>query len=782
MNTVAPPSTGGCPVDYNAPSRGFTGEASPTGCPVSHEAAEFDPFGTRYQVDPAEALKWFRNKEPVFYSPKLDYWVVTRFDDIKAIWADHHTFASTNVLDPMVPRCPEAQEILQSYGFAMSRTLINETEPMRMIRRRMLKDSFAPEALQAQLPLMQRLTTQLVDRFIDRGHADLVQEMLWDLPLLVALHFLGVEDDDIPKLRRFTVAHTVNTWGKPTREQQIAVAQNLGQFWQFSSQILDRMRATPDGPGWMRLQVRLNREHPDIFTDSYLNSMMLAVIGAAHETTASSISNALRLLLSDGRAWEQMCENPALIPNAMEECLRFEGALVSWRRKATRTVVIGGVTIPEGANILAVTVAGNRDERHFENPDVLDLYRDNTADHFTFGYGAHQCLGKNIGRMEMCVIGEELVRRLPHMRLAPDQEFTFLPNLSFRAPDHIHVEWDPSRNPERRDPAILTGRRSFPVGAPQREAVVRLGRIRAITPDGAGVKRFEIEDARGRPLPNWSAGAHIELSVGGFERSYSLCGRPGGAYEIAVLREDAGRGGSRHVHDALQVGQELRFRGPKNHFRLEEDADDYILIAGGIGITPILAMADRLKALGKPYRIHYAGQSRRTMALLARLEGDHAGRLDLYPKDEGKRMDLTAATAAVGVGSRVYACGPDRLLTALEGLAQRWPEGVLQFEYFATGATVLDPEKEHGFDITLADSGITLPVPADKTVLDVLLEAGIDVPSDCREGLCGSCECKVLGGEIDHRDKVLTQQERAAGDRMLPCCSRAAGDTITLAL
>lgn len=777
-------SRNSCPVDYNAPSRGFTGALSPTGCPISQEAAEFDPFGQRYQVDPAEALKWFRNKEPVFYSPEIGYWVVTRFEDIKAIWRDYHSFASTNVLDPMTPMCPEAQDILKSYDFGMSRTLVNEAEPMRMERRRLLKSYFDPDHLVEHLPIVRKLATQYVDRFIDTGQADLVQDMLWELPLMVALHFLGVEEDDIAKLRKFSVAHTVNTWGRPTREEQMEVAENLGQFWKLSGEILEKMKATPDGPGWMRYHVRLNSEHPDIITDSYLSSMMMAIIGAAHETTANSVSNAMRLLLSDGKAWDLLCENPDLIPNAMEECLRYEGAIVAWRRITTCEVTVGGVKIPEGANVLAVTVAGNRDERHFENPDELDIFRDNTSEHFTFGYGAHQCLGKNIGRMEMCVIGEEFVRRLPHMRLVEGQEFSFLPNLSFRGPNNIRVQWDVSRNPERQNSDILSQRREFPIGAPRREMVARTGRIRQIAEEATGIKRFVLEDAHGRKLPNWSAGSHIELLAGDFERKYSLCGDRAdpGSYEITVLREEDGRGGSRHIHDSLKEGQKVRFRGPKNHFRLDEAADHYVLIAGGIGITPILAMADRLRELGKSYELHYAGQSRKTMALLGRLERTHADSLGLYPKDEGRRMDLPAITGGVSGGTRVYACGPERLIQALDDVSGDWPEGVLNYEYFSAAGAMLDPENEHAFEVELEDSDITLQVPADKTVLEVLTDAGIDVQSDCLEGLCGSCECKVLKGAIDHRDKVLSKREHQKGDRMLLCCSRAVNGKLVLSI
>jgi ferredoxin-NADP reductase len=223
-------------------------------------------------------------------------------------------------------------------------------------------------------------------------------------------------------------------------------------------------------------------------------------------------------------------------------------------------------------------------------------------------------------------------------------------------------------------------------------------------------------------------------------------------------------------------------RGPKNHFRLDEEAERYVLIAGGIGITPILAMADRLKRLGKDYELHYAGRSRATMAFAERVLGDHGAALRLHAADEGARMDLgEILSTATGSGVQVYACGPERLLAALEIMSAGWPDGTLHVEHFHGGSAALDPNREQAFEVELTDSGFAVTVPADRTLLESLREAGIDVPSDCEEGLCGTCEVAVVSGPVDHRDKVLSRAEREDGKRMMACCSRATG-RIRLAL
>tara|TARA_R110002096_G_scaffold309403_1_gene503885 strand:- start:3171 stop:5459 length:2289 start_codon:yes stop_codon:yes gene_type:complete len=757
---------------------------TPTGCPISNEAAAFDVFEGSYLANPPEALRWSREKEPVFYNPKLGYWVVTRYEDVKSVFRDNLLFSPSIVLEKITPAPPEAEEILKSYGYAMSRTLVNEDEPVHMERRRVLMDSFNPDELEKHQEDVRKLTRVYIDRFIDKGKADLVGEMFWEIPLMVALHFLGVPDDDIDRLRDFSVAHTVNIWGRPSEDEQLAVAHSVGKFWQAAGKILENMSKNPNGPGWMHHTIRQNRLYPDIVTPSYLHSMMMAILAAAHETTSNASANAIRLLLSTEGAWQELCENPNLIPNAVEECLRFEGSVVAWRRRATEKTEINGVEIPKDAKLLIVLASANHDERHFENPDEVDLYRDNTTDHLTFGYGSHQCMGKNIARMEMRIFLEEFTKRLPHLKIVEDQQYEYLPNTSFRGPSSLWVEWDPAKNPERSDPSILENNKHFKIGSPSKDELTRRVKVSDVYKECDEIVRLVLKKPTGGMLPNWSPGSHIDLIVGDYNRKYSLCGASGSrdSYEIAILREEDGRGGSKHIHDVISSGDDVQIVGPKNHFRLDEAANNYILIAGGIGITPILAMADQLKSLGKNYEIHYAGRSLTTMALLDRLRDDHGDHLHLYPKADGKRMDLMRITGDIAIKTQVYACGPERLICDLEQKSINWPDNTLHFERFISKGSNLDPEVEHAFDVELKDSDITVHVKADQTVLDALLAVGIDAPHDCKEGICGTCEVGVISGEVDHRDDVLTASEKSKLDRIMTCCSRAKGRKITLAL
>lgn len=751
---------------------------------VAAKARAFDPFGADFQTDPPACLRWAREQAPVFWSPQLDYWVVTRYDDVKAVFRDHRNFSPSNALEKITPPTEEAQKVLASYGYAMNRTLVNEDEPAHMARRRLLLEPFTPEALRHHEPMVRRLTRAFVDRFIDNGRADLVDEILWEVPLTVALHFLGVDEDDMPLLRKYSIAHTVNTWGRPQEHEQLEVAHAVGNFWQLAGRILEKMRRDPSGPGWMKFGIRMQADHPDVVTDSYLHSMMMAGIVAAHETTANACANALRLLLQHPTAWRELHEEPGLIPNAVEECLRFSGSIIAWRRVALNDVTVGGVAIPAGARLLIVMTSANHDELHFNDADLLDIRRGDAGDHLSFGYGAHQCMGKNLARMELQIFLEELSRRLPHMRLA-QQRFTYLPNISFRGPEHLWVEWDPALNPERTDGSILARSQPVRIGESTLTDTGRALRVERVRNVAADIVELRLVPTDGRPVPGWAPGAHIDVECGnsGLSRQYSLCGNPADdALTIAVLKDPHSRGGSAWIHEHVKPGDQLRVRGPRNHFHFDQTAARAVFVAGGIGITPISVMAWRARERGIDYVLHYSGRTRAAMAYVDELTALHGNRLRLHVSDEGSRADYAALLGNPGRDTVVYACGPQRMLDALQACGRDWPADALHMEHFHTASIALDPSKEHAFEVELKDSGMVLQVPADRTLLDTLRNANIDVPSDCGEGLCGTCEVHVVEGAIDHRDVVLTRAEREQNNKMMACCSRAKGNRLTLEL
>lgn len=743
---------------------------TPSRCPVARGSAaeQFDPFSLDYQLDPGEHLKFARENEPVFFDKALGYWVITRYDDVREVFRDNLTFSPSVALEKITPSTPEAAAILNNYNFALGRTLVNEDEPDHTLRRRALQGAFDPAQLAHHEDMVRRLVTERIDTFAGVGRVDLVTSLTYEVPLLVAFHFLGVPEHDMDLLHTYSVAHTVNTWGRPTPEEQIEIAHNVGKFWNLAGDILQELRQDPDAEGWMPMSIRAQQEQPDVVTDSYLHSMMMAGIVAAHETTAYTGANAIKLLLENRDVWEQICARPELIPNAIEECLRLSGGVAAWRRITTRPTTIGGTDIPEGARILLVSASANRDPEVFPDPDRIDLFRDNSAQHLTFGFGSHQCLGKNLARLELQVILQELTSRLPHIRLVEDQDFGFVPNTSFRGPQHLQVSWDPADNPaEVREefPEIL-------FNGPDRERRTRPMRVTAVTDAARGIRRIVLKTIDGSPLPHSHPGAHIEIDAGGVNRHYSLCGQGTDSFEIAVALAPDSRGGSKWLHKQVKEGSVLKVRGPRSAFRYRPDSTHLILVAGGVGITPMLAMADQARAEGTSYELHYAGRDRSRMAYLDRIERDHSDATTLYVSSEGSRLDVAKFVGSYEPGVQLLTCGPEALTSALLDALHTWPEGTVVRELFSA-AHAVDPSDNTPFTAVIASTGEELPVPADTTLLDALEQSGHDMYADCREGLCGTCEVGVLSGRPEHRDHLLSPRERAHGTRILPCVSRA---------
>ncbi|WP_330351039.1 PDR/VanB family oxidoreductase [Streptomyces sp. NBC_00582] len=303
-----------------------------------------------------------------------------------------------------------------------------------------------------------------------------------------------------------------------------------------------------------------------------------------------------------------------------------------------------------------------------------------------------------------------------------------------------------------------------------------------------GVVCLTLRRPDGGVLPAWTPGAHIDVLLntedgenGDLIRQYSLCGHPAerGTWQIAVLREPQGRGGSAHVHDHLREGATVRVRGPRNNFPLRP-ARRHLFVAGGVGITPILPMVEAAEAAGADWRLLYGGRTRTSMAFLDRL-APHGNRVLVRPQDEYGLLDLAAHLGVPEEGTLVHACGPEPLLRAVQEQCADWPPGTLGIERFAPVQTP-EPGATEAFELELARSGLTLTVPADRSVLDVVEEAGVAVDFSCREGTCGTCETDVLDGRPDHRDSLLTEDERAAGDTMLICVSRARGPRLVLDL
>ncbi len=286
----------------------------------------------------------------------------------------------------------------------------------------------------------------------------------------------------------------------------------------------------------------------------------------------------------------------------------------------------------------------------------------------------------------------------------------------------------------------------------------------------------------GARLPDWAPGAHVDLVLPtGMTRQYSLCGDrfDPSTYRIGVLREASGRGGSAYVHDVLAPGDLVGVGGPRNNFPLVP-ADRYLFVAGGIGITPLLPMLHQADLLGADWQLLYGGRRRASMAFLDRLSG-YGDRVRVAPQDESGLLDLAGFLGRPQPGTRVYCCGPAPLLAAIEAACSDWPPYSLRTERFA-GGDLGAPARSAPFEVELARTGRTVTVGPGVGVLEAIGSVGVEVLSSCRQGTCGTCETTVLAGRPDHRDSLLDDDERAAGDCMYPCVSRSLDDRLVLDL
>lgn len=307
-------------------------------------------------------------------------------------------------------------------------------------------------------------------------------------------------------------------------------------------------------------------------------------------------------------------------------------------------------------------------------------------------------------------------------------------------------------------------------------------RVTRLTWEADGVVGLRLSAVDGRPLPTWEPGAHVDVRLpSGLSRQYSLCGDPADrtGYDIAVRLEADGRGGSAEVHGTALIGREVVVTEVRNHFPLT-DAAEYLLIAGGIGVTPLLPMARALAARGVPWSAVYCGRGAATMAFRAELVAAGGERVRCVDTTAEPRPDLKGLVGALGPDAVVYCCGPNSLLDDVTEICEA--AGVrCETEHFGAATAVPDAGGEE-VELELRRTGVTVVAGPETTLLEAIRDAGVDVESDCEEGYCGTCETRVLEGVPDHRDVVLSKAERATGRTFFPCVSRACGRKLVLDL
>jgi cytochrome P450/ferredoxin-NADP reductase len=744
----------------------------------------YDPLSYTSYDHPYEIYRQLRDHAPLFYNPERDLYVVSRYADVKACLRNHEQMI--NALGNDIDGTHD------SYGVGM---LVCQDPPRHTVLRDAIRKSFGAREILAMEGTLRDEARTLIDALLAKGSGDFTSDVALPLAFDAALKLVGAPPADAP----FFVAHlwramerTVGHFGVP---DDAATANQESE--EHLTEIVERRRTeleagvNPSGADAIT-QILRSEEKGKVQTAEIVGLAHL-VLSAATDAPAALLSNCIAVLDRFPGLQTHLAEHPEKITNFVEEVLRFESPGQNLCRQTTAEITIAGRTIPADSRVMVLLASANRDERVFAAPDTFDVDRlfNPETKILAFGEGIHSCMGAPLARLTARVMLEELLTResgSTEVRIVGMPERWV--KQMVRGYSKLPVTLAPRTAAKRVEAAhhrstrlTLASGWSVASDAPtpprqfEADAIVQAKEVVA-----EGVVALTLHDVKGQPLPPWEAGAHIDLILGeAATRQYSLCGDPDDAHtwRLGILRDAAGSGGSLYVHDTLRAGDRVRVRGPRNNFPLA-DSPRYLFIAGGIGITPMLPMIRAAEAAGAEWELVYGGRQRASMAFLDEL-APYGDRVTIHPQDESGMLDLATLLGTPRADTKVYCCGPEPLLNAVEEHCAHWPKGALHVERFVA-KPLTEPVLHEAFDVYLASSDITLTVPVDKSILNCVEEAGVPVLSSCAEGTCGTCETPVLEGIPDHRDSVLDEEAREAGDCMMICVSRACTPRLVLDL
>lgn len=731
------------------------------------ETLDFNHHSQDANADPVAYYERFRTACPVGRTDQLGGYVYTsRYADIARIARDDATFSSARS-----PHGGHGVEIVIPKGHGLEQFPIELDPPESVDFRELINPLLTIDAIDALRPMIAKHATRIVDEFIELGSCDFVRDLTNSLPAAVTLDWLGFPESDWAKLAG--PIHDIFA-AESGSERAMRGAAGLAYM---DDRIRDLIRSRRDEPQADAVSVLVagRRRDGSAFTEDELVSVIGLLIAGGVDTTTSLTGWTLVHLARNEDHRRRLIESPDLLDRATEEFLRAASPSQSMARTVTADATIDGCPVNAGDRVLIPWVAANHDPEVFPDPREIKLERD-ASRHLSFGIGSHRCAGAHMARAMFREMMTQVLTRLPDYTIVDAGLVTYPTSGNQAGFDAI--------------PALFTpGTRVDGVSTPHQ--IVEVPNelvVSAVERLADDVIAISLRHPDGVALPAWAPGSHLEVRLpSGRLRHYSLCGDPRDTHtwRIGVLREQAGRGGSVELQQHAVVGSSLTIKGLRNHFSLIE-APDYLFIAGGIGVTPILAMARQAALNQRPFRVVYGGRTRSSMACVDELAAVANDQLTILPQDVAGLPDLAALVRSIGPDTAIYACGPSPMLQALAAEASaQGVDHLVHVEHFTASDDLeveFDPANNTPFDVTLARSGATVTVPADKRLIESLKDVLPGLSYDCEKGYCGACETRVLAGTPEHHDSILTAEEREAGRTMMICVGRATSQSLTLDL
>jgi cytochrome P450/ferredoxin-NADP reductase len=623
---------------------------------------------------------------------------------------------------------------------------------------------FRPTVVARLRASIRAIADELLDEIDDPSQFDLMR-LCWEIPARTYCELVSIphsESHTVIRIADSVLGTLLNVDRSRREEAEAAILESVD----IVRHHLDARRSDL-GDDFTSVMIR--QQEDGLMTEEQLVAQSFSILQASVDNTAHQMGNTFGALLSEPGRWQAYLADRELRAPIIEEVIRLYPRFGTVFRLAAKDVELDDLTIPEGAWTFVSARAGQRDPEYFEAPDEYRLDRPAKRP-LMFGAGPYNCLGQNLARMEIEEAMDAVAERFPDLVLTGGWNR----HLANAVSETTDLVVDLGRATERPSSAP----RHTPATLAAGETVLDC-EVDELLPLAVGIVGVGLRAHDGSELPAWEAGSHIDLVLpNGEVRQYSLCGtrEQRGRYRVAVLREPDGTGGSSFVHDRLSVGDRVEVRGPRNNFRLE-DAPSYRFVAGGIGITAILPMVREAERRGADWSLAYVGRGTERLAFLDEIAALPAERVQILTTARSGRPPITAVTGDASPGALLYACGPAGLLSALP--TSGWPVDDIRVERFEPDAAALAAPRE-AFEVRLTATGATLAVPAEKSILDVVEEAGVAWPYSCREGTCGTCETRIVAGIADHRDAILTPAERARNDYLMICVSRAVSPTLEL--